>query len=76
MIELPDFCFTEHVEDGRVVVIIRGQAGFLEPNPADMGKTARQFNEELGVSLEQERAMVAGSMFGWNTPAARGETHG
>jgi hypothetical protein len=30
----------------------------------------RLFNESLGVTPKQVEAMLAGSMFGWNSPAA------
>lgn len=33
--------------------------------------TPEQFNESLGITQEQQEAMFAGSMFGWDCPAAR-----
>lgn len=74
MIELPEICYAAHPEDGHVVVIIREEAGYRESLASiEAGVTAEEINKAIGITPEQANAMLAGSMFGWECPAARGE---
>lgn len=79
---LPEWCYVYLPSTRGLGIIQRGEKGYQEaqlftpPSPlAPSSKTegdllARQKNERLGVSLAQAAAMSAGSMFGWDHPAA------
>ena len=79
---LPEWCYVYVPSTRGLGIIQRGEKGcqeaklFTHPSPlAPSGKTtgellARQKNEQLGVSPAQAAAMSAGSMFGWDCPAA------
>jgi hypothetical protein len=72
-LELPDFCYAAHNVTGLPVLIKRGEPGYSpvvpnegESHPVDIDA----WNAAIGVSHAQQAAMVAGSMFGWDVPAA------
>lgn len=71
---LPERCFSMLQSTGEVIAIERGKIGYLVTDntcsPTLARKTADLLNSKLGVSKQQESAMSAGSMFGWDTPAA------
>ena len=71
---LPEHCFTVLQADGSIVAIERGKKGYFPTseggNLDTSRKSADMLNRKLGVSKAQEAAMAAGSMFGWDTPAA------
>jgi hypothetical protein len=71
---LPERCFTVLQSTGGVVAIERGKQGYFptdnDGDPETARKAATLLNQKLGVSKAQEAAMAAGSMFGWETPAA------
>ena len=71
---LPERCFSMLQSTGEVIAIERGKSGYLVTDnacsPALARKTADLLNSKLGVRKAQEAAMSAGSMFGWDTPAA------
>ena len=71
---LPERCFTVLQTTGAVVAIERGKQGYFPTDNGGDPETARKaatlLNQKLGVSKAQEAAMAAGSMFGWDTPAA------
>ena len=71
---LPERCFSMLQSTGEVIAIERGKSGYLVTDnacaPTLARKTADLLNSKLGVSKAQEAAMSAGSMFGWDTPAA------
>lgn len=72
---LPEYCLTLY-PDGELVSIRRGEHGFLGSSwnrvndPGRNRRTAEYMNTRWGVSKAQEAAMLAGSMFGWDCPAA------
>ena len=78
---LPDSCFTYIPADGRKAEIIylkRGEMGYYRTGVfTENAQTARESvnkrNALIGVSRAQEEAMKAGSMWGWNCPAASPE---
>ena len=72
---LPDQCFAFVESENRIAVIKKGESGY-HPIESD-GKDAEQnkaltklLNAQNRVSPKQAEAMKAGSMFGWDTPAA------
>ena len=72
---LPEKCFSILPSTGELIIIEQGRAGYeISPVAHFRGKTARQtadtLNSNMGLTRAQEAAMLAGSMFGWATPAA------
>ena len=73
---LPVQCFSTLPSSGELILLTRGEKGYT-PCPqfsvADAEKN-RQFAEESngknGITKAQEAAMLIGSMFGWQVPAA------
>lgn len=57
-----------------MIVIQKGEKGYTPTGSYAEGITPREgvdaANELLGVTRAQEEAMVSGSMFGWQVPAA------
>lgn len=72
---LPPKCFSTMPSSGELIEIDRYQKGYSPKTtpftPEDSRAFADRWNKSHGVSKAQEAAMVAGSMFGWNTPAAQ-----
>lgn len=73
---LPEECLSVLPSSGEIIVLRKGENGYA-PSPDHPGGTAannRTFvdrqNELNGVTKAQEAAMLAGSMFGWQAPAA------
>ena len=71
---LPDKCFSYLETTGEMIVITRGEKGYtptgIYPQDATPKEGVAAAHEANGVSRAQEAAMVAGSMFGWDKPAA------
>lgn len=69
---LPKSCFAVRELDDRLIVITRGELGFayVEPPKRVSQQDVDRVNAAIDVSPPQRAAMVSGSMFGWNTPAA------
>lgn len=71
---LPERCFSITEAFGEVIVLTRGEAGYRLSRQPTRGKTpqecADKLNGYLGVTKAQAAAMRAGSLFGWDTPAA------
>lgn len=72
---LPRECLSTLPSSGEVILITRYQKGYT---PRAINKTLEEnrawvdgYNERNGISKAQEAAMFAGSMFGWDTPAAK-----
>ena len=72
---LPELCFTTLPSTGELICIKRGELGYY---PSSWNTDDKQRNEELanynnerlGVTVEQRKAMEAGSMGGWDCPGA------
>lgn len=71
---LPERCFSITEPFGEVIVLTRGEMGYCLSSQRRMGKTPQEcadmLNKLAGVTKAQEAAMRAGSLFGWDTPAA------
>jgi len=67
---LPQSAFVVHPVSGQVVLVQAGVMGYyeLEYQPP---YSADELNAAIGISKEQAAAMLAGSMFGWDAPAAQ-----
>ena len=71
---LPEKCFSTLESTGEMIVISKGEKGYaptgIYPQSDSPKGGASALNAANGVTKAQEAAMVAGSMFGWETPAA------
>jgi len=72
---LPERCYAVHPEKGNLIIITKGESGYTDVNgsnnsPEKNRELADGHNSEMGVTKAQAEAMMAGSMFGWHTPAA------
>ena len=73
--DLPETCFSVLPSSGRLIIIRHGERGYY-PSEWDTGnreenrEIASSHNVRRGITDIQEAAMLAGSMFGWNTPGA------
>ena len=71
---LPGKCFTTLPSADKLIIIQKGEMGYIPSEMQIAGKTAREAadiaNDTIGVTKAQEAAMLAGSVFGWQTPAA------
>jgi len=78
--QLPAECFAVNnglVHTGphgkpQILYLTRGERGFspIYTQADDVPGMVDRLNARLGVSLAQREAMLMGSMFGWNVPAA------
>ena len=72
--KLPEMCFTVHMERMELIRLRRGVEGYQrlrQPLPLPIvGVMRDMLNAQLGVTVAQEKAMTAGSMFGFDTPVA------
>ena len=65
--KLPGIAFATLAVSGETVAICRGEPSHYRVQST---KTADELNSMYGVTPAQARAMLAGSMLGWNTPLA------
>lgn len=73
--DLPEVCFSILPSTGDVIIIKHGESGyyrceFSTEDKAFNREFANDRNANLGVSKAQVEAMLAGSMYGWDVPAA------
>ena len=66
---LPPLCYARHPETGATVLIVRGENGY---HPVQTFLTSGQLNAALAEppTDAQVRAMLVGSMFGWQVSGA------
>ena len=71
---LPEKCFSYLESTGEMIVITKGEKGYIPTGASGENMTPRESvdaaNKAIGVTKAQEAAMVAGSMFGWQVPGA------
>ena len=72
---LPERCYVYVPTKNEVGLIQKGESGYYRTDmwikDANDGKQiVKDLNEKLGVTKAQSEAMKAGSMFGWEAPAA------
>lgn len=73
--DLSEVCFSILPSTGDVIIIKRGESGYYRCEYSTEDKAfnrefANDRNANLGVSKAQVEAMLAGSMYGWDVPAA------
>ena len=73
--DLPEVCFSILPSTGDVIIIKHGESGcyrceYSTEDKAFNREFANDRNANLGVSKAQVEAMLAGSMYGWEVPAA------
>ena len=74
--ELPQQCYSMKPHHGTRILIQRGESGYtpLEDKVMLFDELRQKINgqnAELSVTRAQEEAMLAGSMLGWDVPAAK-----
>ena len=71
---MPEKCFSFLESSGELIVIEKGKRGYsptgIYPQDSDVRAGVDAANEVNGVTKAQSAAMKAGSMFGWDAPAA------
>lgn len=72
---LPDLCYSVLPSSGELVVLKKGEAGYFScaynsDSEYHNRRQLKHLNERLQVTPAQRAAMEAGSMFGWDVPAA------
>ncbi len=72
---LPEKCFSALESTGEIITITKGGNGYTPTGQypqegVSPKEAAAALNDAAGITRAQEAAMVAGSMFGWDTPAA------
>ena len=73
--DLPEVCFSILPSTGDVIIIKHGESGYYRCEYSTEDKAfnrefANDRNANLGVSKAQVEAMLSGSMYGWDVPAA------
>lgn len=80
---LPDTCFAKHIMDDSLILIRKGESGFVPaadkwpPVPGEaIDEQVRRLNERMGVTTAQRMAMVMGSIAGrFDIPGANPKEH-
>lgn len=73
---LPDQCFAQLPSTGEVIIIRKGQSGYIPAHAYTTGNREKNYrvaaieNDRLGVSAREAAAMLGGSVFGWDKMAA------
>lgn len=67
---LPRYCYAYLPTTKEEIRIDFAESGYTPIRKQGNGRAANEMNRELGVNPAQAEAMKAGSMFGWNVPAA------
>jgi hypothetical protein len=72
---LPDKCYSVLPSGDEIIIVKKGESGYYHTDKyghdqAEAQCIVDECNQSGGVTKAQEAAMLAGSMFGWATPAA------
>lgn len=72
---LPEHCYAVLPSSGRLIEVRYGEMGYYPCAYSTKDREhnqvlANQFNAREGITKAQAAAMLAGSIFGWNVPAA------
>jgi len=70
--KLPRYCMARHHTSGETILIERGVSGYYNAP----GRDPDRYNEQVGATPAQVEAMLFGSAFGWEIPAADPDNHG
>ena len=78
--ELPPLCYYVLPSSGELIMLKRNQKGYNKcswsaPYREQNEGTAAHNNARLGVTPQQAAAMFGGSLFGWDTPAAKPQSY-
>lgn len=73
--KLPEICFVTMPSTGETVVVKRYEMGYYPQEPHVALRDADEMNMLIDVSKAQQEAMLHGSMFGWDCPAADPNTY-
>lgn len=78
--DLPEVCYSILPSTGDVIIIKHGESGYYRCEYSTEDKAfnrefANDRNANLGVSKAQVEAMLAGSMYGWDVPAADSKSY-
>lgn len=77
MAKLPEMCWVIVPASNELALVKRGEMGYYPQRPENAPwapENIDYLNERLEVTKEQEKAMLSGSMFGWDCPAADPDT--
>ncbi len=71
---LPDKCYSICPTGDEIIIVVKGEFRYYHSDYCHDRETARvvveKCNGKIGVTKAQESAMLAGVLFGWDTPAA------
>lgn len=72
---LPDKCYAVLPSSDEIIIVKKGESGYYRTDKyghdrAEALEVASECNERGGVTKAQTAAMLAGSLFGWEVPAA------
>jgi hypothetical protein len=72
---LPDKCYSVLPSNDEIIIVRKGETGYYQTDKYGHDRAEAQCivdecNQIGGVTKAQEAAMLAGSMFGWDAPAA------
>jgi len=73
--DLPQYCFSILPSSGEMIRIVKGESGYYPCNRGGISLENIRVkvdtkNQMRSITRAQEEAMLAGSLFGWDTPAA------
>ncbi len=70
-LELPRLCYAEHPVTEETIKLVRNVEGYFPLEEHLKDKTTGELNAEIGITdVRIIEAMMAGSMFGWDSPDA------